>query len=1686
MYGNSPSSGHPNDRLSYDDHPEIVVVGPNTPESEETAIPLSTLTPVPSVSIDIPSDDGREQQGDETKINEPPVSPSQDEILEDGKGVYHKNNRIENPAPAQESVCETTAKTAVEMSTQRAPPGAKVPGVGEERVGFRGRLKNKLMSKIAKPPVDDGNGGDNNTRGEENRVDGDDEYGSGDDSESEYDDESEGESGDSNRPVVENNPSCAPHQPGMAPNIGTDEQDKDFSQKNKHDKGKVKGKGEDLDPAPVDKFKNDVKASPKRIAALKAKIKSRFRHRSNGSVAKPEANLGDDTKWLWDLRETVGGDVQSERKLPVVVPQDKDWKCSLPTGDIPSGFYSIVFCMTFSRIGGVKEPLDSLTVDANQFGSSDNPVYMNKTCKTTAEKEELSQIKLRKKTRVRLHRQIELAKDGQCHYIEFSINVKAYIVLFGQGKPQEYISVGRHHVNGDGDENYARGPVVDVHSYNISSSGTYATTLCFHKDNSAVIEIWSLKNDNNVHHHTTPEARGYIKTAGNRPDRADICLNVSSHGDYVALHSNKLLEEGIDCLVLRSTKGAADGSDSELRSLSEISLPLGLQEFYGYGTFHFLSTDNENEKERESERYITCDGKSLSIYETIEDWVRIQTIKLSNEQRLDSALNAILSMRGRCFAWTGNKNNVLIMHVDKEKKINLAIDGVNAETRTCLSRDGSQVAVLVRGTISIYETSSGKRVAEFGDGKYNDSHFEVVLKNGLVMIPEMGEMKGKRKVMRIENKVSDSEVCNDIHPDYELRYPAPLGQQLFTYSQGTVVNITRMDMDSKMRPESGSGRFKENMSTMRSTDITEQSPNFTSLARDTFRLSTTNPVIHGKPTTILTIEFCHPEPHTSAAPANAASATSESPICLTIPLGTSHIAYPSLLLEASSRLAIITGRYLQVWKLTSPTTCDDNIAELELVWALQKEEEEKYKLSDICHRQVKDAQVDLTNGAQFMMTLKPAKWRRGPYGPQIYKEPDGDRVVTFPFSNNDNMLVSLEGRVQQGIRGVVDMYINGDPKCQKAVIRYLESLVRPSDENPVSCIVVLCNIWRLDEKESFVKIMTELLPKTRSTWVPEINAKNNNKVQDPLAILLMKAETQPSIIGVAKVIMDYCVSHANSSMSLKFLAPVFISMNRLREMFPDEAQGCLNRMAFIHAISRRHIIDNHIIVHSPSQKRRFWRPAQKLWETKNPIMQLCVNPSKPDQRNEKFTLPVFVASFDALWSYNLDDDRCENNEMPLRSRTMMRTTTIGASMAKMSRWRVLLYMIGHKLQLKSKMYVKCHDFNLKIFDNPAIAALVLHKWNTIGFRYWLFRFVFQCCYYTMIVLAAILQVYFPYRHLLIGIFIVIIVMAAVFLWLELLQARSGLKRYWKSSYNLLDLVAYLTPMAAAIDQLVLFEMRIDGSVCKFVTIIQQAIFEIKVFFFIFGAGIIAFTIAMLHLLHACPLGGCDSTNSGTSGSTFPTHVLGALSATYFFMGGRYDPVSDNFNSQDWAFHIMMVIFFFFTVILMLNVLIALINVAFGKGGDDWRLVWVESRIRFIEAAENMSYRIPRYRESHSYFPNEIYFTATEKEVKEFKEKHEVCEREPKAVATKSNGNGSDQNANNGNINSDKNANNGNGSSDKNASDGNISSDKIASNGNGSSDKDSIINGLRAMKEQSDAQSKQFQELIDRLSKGGSQ
>ncbi|KAK3807191.1 MAG: hypothetical protein J3R72DRAFT_499487 [Linnemannia gamsii] len=270
--------------------------------------------------------------------------------------------------------------------------------------------------------------------------------------------------------------------------------------------------------------------------------------------------------------------------------------------------------------------------------------------------------------------------------------------------------------------------------------------------------------------------------------------------------------------------------------------------------------------------------------------------------------------------------------------------------------------------------------------------------------------------------------------------------------------------------------------------------------------------------------------------------------------------------------------------------------------------------------------------------------------------------------------------------------------------------------------------------------------------------------------------------------------------------------------------------------------------------------------------------------------------------------------------------------------------------------------------------------NTIGFKYWLVRFLCQCCFFLLVVITVLMQAYNNALQSSEGLYIAIISCSAVFLYLEFIQGFKGWTRYFNSMYNIVDLLAFGFPLAAAINQLLilrditsseevatqlnsvlfgfsvpllslhfLFELRVLKTVSQFVVIITRIIGRIRVFFIIFFAGLVAFTIAILH-------------------------------------GGRYDPINDDLDSDNWAFQMLMIVYFFFTVILMLNVLIALLNVAFNNGDVSWHQVWLRNRMRVIESAENMSHQIPGFRKAHNWFPKEIYYSVTHEQAKAYKKR----------------------------------------------------------------------------------------------------
>ncbi|KAI8604386.1 hypothetical protein EDD21DRAFT_221908 [Dissophora ornata] len=999
----------------------------------------------------------------------------------------------------------------------------------------------------------------------------------------------------------------------------------------------------------------------------------------------------------WYLKNTIEGVSGSLKYGPlpaIVVRAGPRWKCLLDISTLDPGWYSIVFCVSFKNMD--TKALQSLTIDARQLDDDNHAVYMAKTCKTIVSNEELRQIPTERFTRLRLHRQIELDAGGpmelsfnfgsgalgsfELRYVTFESGQNGVYdhVLYGEGKPQQFISVGQ---NMEG--SYHR--TLNVHSYAISSTGSHAVTLYF-EGGRAFLEIWDLRESKadtfaaTPRVHNTPCARTFIKAfTTSHPDLMDISLSISSFGSQVVLHSAEPSESGIPCHIFNCDPPApADHDLSKPWSLSLTTICQGLRGYYGYGAFHFCTPDSPHEKD---ERYVTCDGSMVSIYNIHGDWSRIRVLTLSVEPSLDSALAMFLSMRGRYFSWTGVKGVVSIWDLTAGKQVSfIPMEDDHSTVYANMSRDGSMVAISVKGRVSIYQTFTGVKLGDYEPGLSDENYFEVVLeKDHFMVLDQPGSDSNDPEQIGCRRLIStrDMSVAKTllIHQDYEVQYPVPIANPAFAYAQGSVVNIVKA-ANALAPPRDGPCGTDCLMSVLPVDLFAEDETleySYDVEGPVVFTITGSQSRINGTRMSVITISC----------------SDSGKPRQFTLPLGPAQVVYSGVFIPTTSQLVLATGRYIQVWKLSAvPGT---EIAELELVWKLKDEGNEH--AADVCHRKIASASA-CNHGKHLALDLYPERWfRKSRELPRVAKR-NAVETVTAPIFTMDTIGTTEAFRVNHGIQGLVEVYAYANAECQEAVIKHLRTLVRPSAKTRTSAIVTLCRFWSPDKKVFYEEIMAGLLPTAQVTWVPDAH---NNGI-DPLAVILKAADSQPSAIGVAKVIMDYCVSHANSSKNLSFMSPIFESWRKIMSLAPAEALKCLDRMAFIPVQQRTYIINNHLVAHAPRPRLAFWKTnPNPLWKTEEPIMQLQVTPKKPNPLNEQFTQPVFVASFDALWQYKQLPSKEDEWNRPLPG-------------AKPLWWQTAFYTIWLKFRLNNQAYVECKDVSLEYFDNPAITALIAYKW----------------------------------------------------------------------------------------------------------------------------------------------------------------------------------------------------------------------------------------------------------------------------------------------------------------------------------------------------------------------------------------
>ncbi|KAG0044184.1 hypothetical protein BGZ83_010572 [Gryganskiella cystojenkinii] len=1336
---------------------------------------------------------------------------------------------------------------------------------------------------------------------------------------------------------------------------------------------------------------------------------------------------------------------------------------------VPTGWYSITCCVSLKKLD--LDSISKITFQTERLDNEYNILIRPVDHITILRGDRIAALQEWRDNEYalfRFHNEMHLDFDGylsldiraeasvesslEIHYIEVTPSEylpptnENYKILYGQYIPDQVIHLPQPTRKESSEARH-------IHAYDVSDSGLHMATLSFTKGQ-ACVELWDITPSASLTSSTTSEKQeesspnldadtGAIKTPqaitipaacsyfdfpGVVTESLDAYrttqLAVSYFGSKIMLFGSQKNKDYVIETNLFRCRPRAPKDHNDLAKPWHLERTTDicderdeLQEIYGCGVFVVLDRKSPDEKE---ERFIFSDSLSVSIYDTsTERWSLMHRISFTTERHLYNAESVAYSSQGRFIAWTGQKGIVSVWDIETGKAIShIGVDEDTSEVQACISSDGSMVLVSSAGFITLYQTMTGIKLGIYKEGlalgnfqemAFGQRYFGIQNRD---LSTEEDENQGRANCVSVVS-TANMQILKNVYldPMYEFLQKGLHHNPVMAYGQGSVMNILRagdkfVPTNEDDCPEDCPMEVCAD-ALLYPTFVAEHESD----DGEKFDLSCSP--IRSRGSFIMLLKV--------------STTSSEGTInSITIPIGSYTALYRYFFHGPTGKLFLMCGLYVHVWQLSAE---DEKVGTLESIRKIIDDTdrenflcESKFAYPNSCvhgRRMTVDVQdlvwYDLNTNASIQPPKKPSAL-----------------LLTLPKNEDDDMPYTEEERVQLGLRGLIALYLDGDVSCRSAIVEFLKPQIRPVSTNETSCIIELLNLWTPQTREFFELILVELLRQDRITWIPNIQDAPD---QDPLRIMLSKAQTQPSAKLATELIIDYCVTHAIQSRNLAFLAPVYANMKHIMELYPENAIRQLARVAYLPVPQREYILNNHIVQLPPASKLQFWRKSQKpLSKMSDPIMQLHFSESKEEPKNDAFTREVFMASFDALWYYK---DRTEATMAESTSSTVadLKRQRPQASMPRLPRLhssekgggsvagysgldsigeesengvgeetaavvveepvketnglKALYYMLEGMFHLQKPAHVECYDFNLEYFDNPAIAALVAYKWNTIGFNYWMVRFVGQCIFYALVVIAALLQVYYHEPSQLLGLFIAIIVMSSTFVWLEFLQALHNFVRYEHSLYNVLDVIAFSLPLAGSIVQVynihyklpqshniqlisfsvlavaihLLFELRINKSVCKYVTIIQQAIVEIRVFFIIFACGIFAFAIS----------------------------------------GGKYDAVSSEFaETTNVGFQIMMIVFFFFTVILMMNVLISLVNVAFDKGGDSWRLVWIESRLRYIESAENMSYRIPGFRQTYNCFPNVIYYTATDKQVRDYQEKYDTssaaetrpCETDP--------------------------------------------------------------------------------------------
>jgi len=139
----------------------------------------------------------------------------------------------------------------------------------------------------------------------------------------------------------------------------------------------------------------------------------------------------------------------------------------------------------------------------------------------------------------------------------------------------------------------------------------------------------------------------------------------------------------------------------------------------------------------ENERYFNIHGSRIDVYSINDGWKQIYShdFGINDAPRIsDYMLQLRQSLRGRYFAWTGDRGSVSIWDFETGKGVtNIFIPKDARDVRAAFSEDGSLIAISLDdtiqvhdGTIQVHDVISGIHLGAH-KAKWKDGEFEKII-----------------------------------------------------------------------------------------------------------------------------------------------------------------------------------------------------------------------------------------------------------------------------------------------------------------------------------------------------------------------------------------------------------------------------------------------------------------------------------------------------------------------------------------------------------------------------------------------------------------------------------------------------------------------------------------------------------------------------------------------------------------------------------------------------------------------------------------------------------------------------------------------------------------------------------------------------------------------------------------------